>query len=39
MGRHVGVDLHKRRFQVCYLSKGKVEQREFIVSKAGMEAF
>lgn len=39
MGRHVGVDLHKRSFQVCYLSKGKAAQREFTVSKAGIEEF
>ena len=39
MGRYVGVDLHKRSFQVCYLSRGKTEQREFKVSRKGVEAF
>jgi len=39
MGRYVGVDLHKRSFQVCYWSRGKTEQREFKVSKAGIETF
>ena len=39
MGRYVGVDLHKRSFQVCYWSKGKTEQREFRVSKTGIKLF
>jgi transposase len=39
MGRYVGVDLHKRSFQVCYWDRGKSEQREFLVSKEGIEGF
>ncbi len=27
--RHLGVDLHKRQFHVCYLSDGRCEHREF----------
>ncbi len=39
MGRYVGVDLHKRSFQVCYLSRGKTKQQEFKVSQTGVKAF
>ena len=39
MGRYVGVDLHKRSFQVCYLSRGKSKQQEFKVSRVGVKAF
>ena len=39
MGRYVGVDLHKRSFQVCYLSRGKTQQQEYKISKIGIELF
>lgn len=39
MGRYVGVDLHKRNFQVCYLSRGRAKQEEYKVSRIGIKAF
>jgi transposase len=39
MGRYVGVDLHKQKFQVCYWTKEGTEQREFKVSKLGIKEF
>ena len=39
MGRYVGVDLHKRSFQVCYLSRRKTKQQEFKVSREGVKTF
>lgn len=39
MRRHIGVDLHKNTFMVCYLSKNCKELKSFEVSTSGIEAF
>lgn len=40
MKRCIGVDLHKNRFTVCYLSRGgEYNLEEFTVSAKGIEAF
>jgi transposase len=40
MKRHIGVDLHKNRFTVCYLAgSGEYKLREFTVSKKGIQVF
>jgi len=39
MGRHLGVDLHKNCFTVCYMTKGGHELSEFRVNPEGIESF